>query len=48
MNILLTICGLIVVAIIVILYAATHKLIKDHKELHNVDTDTDLDLTKTL
>jgi hypothetical protein len=48
MSILLTICAIVVIFILVVLYAATHKLIKDHKELHEIDTDTDLDLPKTL
>jgi CO dehydrogenase nickel-insertion accessory protein CooC1 len=48
MNFLLSICAIITIGIIVVLYAATHKLIKDHKELHSVDTDEDLDLPKTL
>jgi hypothetical protein len=40
----------ITLGIIVIIYAAAHKLIKDHKEFHKKidDCDEDLDLPKTL
>jgi hypothetical protein len=40
----------ITLGIIVFIYAAAHKLIQDHKELHNKvdDSDEDLDLPKTL
>jgi hypothetical protein len=48
MSFLLILCAIITVAIVVVLYAATHKLIQDHKELHSVNTDDDLDLPKTL
>jgi hypothetical protein len=48
MNFLLILCAIITVAIVVVLYAATHKLIQDHKELHSVDTDEDLALPKSL
>lgn len=50
MIILQIIVAVITIAIIVIIYAAAHKLVRDHKELHNTvdDSDEDLDLPKTL
>ena len=40
----------ITLGIIVIIYAAAHKLVQDHKALHNKvdDSDEDLDLPKSL
>jgi hypothetical protein len=50
MIILQIIVAAITLGIIVLIYAVAHKLIQDHKQLHNkVDNDDeDLDLPKTL
>ncbi len=48
MNILLATAVTIVVGIIVLLYFAVNKMIRDNKNLHTVDTDEDLDLPTTL
>ncbi len=48
MTFLLIISAIITIFVVVVLYAATHKLIQDHKKLHSVDTDEDLDLPKSV
>lgn len=48
MNIVFALIVSIVVVLFVLLYYAVNRMIKDHNELHTVDTDEDLDLTKTL
>jgi hypothetical protein len=50
MILLQILCVVITVAIVVLLYGATYKLIQENKKLHTVDTDTDedLDLPKPL
>lgn len=50
MNFLLVICAIIIICIVVLIYAAVHKMIQESKSLHSIDEDTDdnLDLPKTL
>jgi hypothetical protein len=50
MNFLLVICAIIIICIVVLIYAAVHKMIQESKSLHSIDEDADdnLDLPKTL
>jgi hypothetical protein len=50
MNFLLAICASVTICIVVLIYAAVHKMIQENKTLHSIDegADDNLDLPKTL
>lgn len=50
MNFLLVICALVTICIVVLIYAAIHKMIHENKTLHSTveDADDNLDLPKSL
>jgi hypothetical protein len=50
MNFLLVICAIVTICVVVLIYAAVHKMIQENKTLHSIDEDADdnLDLPKTL
>jgi uncharacterized membrane protein len=50
MNFLLVICAIVIICVLVLIYAAAHKMIQENKTLHSTDEDADdnLDLPKTL
>lgn len=48
MNIVFALIISLIVGLAVLFYYAIVKMLNDNKTLHSIDTDEDLDLTKTL